>query len=81
VENQQFGHYDTPNNTDQFLIDFSLEVSQNFKVHIDFFLVTGDVNFEIKDALSNDKINKKSPHQFLYIDKDREIFYKKITQE
>ena len=81
MENQQFGHYDTPNNTDQFLIDFSLEVSQNFKVHIDFFLVTGDVNFEIKDALSNDKINKKSSHQFLYIDKDREIFYKKITQE
>ena len=57
VEGQPFGQYDTPNDTDQFLIDFSVETSQNFKIHIDFYLITGDVNFEVKDALSDTPIN------------------------
>ena len=69
LDSQPFGQYDTPNDTDQFLIDFSLETSDNFKVHIDFYLVTGDVNFEVKDALSDNPINV---HKYYLANK---IFY------
>ena len=49
VEKQPFGQYMIQNDTDQFLIDFSKERQDNMKIHIDFYVVSGDVSLELKD--------------------------------
>lgn len=70
INNQPFGQYDTPNDTDQYLIDFSLETAENFKIHIDFLVVTGDVNFVVKNAESENE--EMDVHKYYLANK---IFY------
>ena len=50
IEKQPFGRFNTPEDTNQYLIDLSSAKENWFKVNIEFLVVSGDVNIDIKNA-------------------------------
>ena len=50
LEKQPFGQYMKGNTEDHFLIDISKEKRDYLKVQIDFYVVSGDVSIELKNA-------------------------------
>ena len=70
IENQPFGQYMIKGDTDQYLIDIS-QVNQTIeKIHIDFYVVSGDVSFDLKDKDTNGTI--PNLHKYYLANK---IFY------
>jgi len=69
IERQPFGQYMIQNDTDQYLIDISKETKDKLKIHIDFYVVSGDVSFEFRDG--NDA-NITDIHKYYLANK---IFY------
>ena len=70
LERQPFGQYMIKGDTDQFLIDISKETKDKLKIHIDFYVVSGDVSFELTNKESNE--NLKDIHKYYLANK---IFY------
>jgi hypothetical protein len=70
IERQPFGQYMIKNDTDQFLIDLSQEKQDRMKIHIDFYVVSGDVSFELTDKDSGNIL--EDIHKYYLANK---IFY------
>ena len=70
IKEQPFGQYMIQNDTDQFLIDLDKDKQNFMKIHIDFYVVSGDVSFEIKDK-DTDKV-LEDIHKYYLANK---IFY------
>ena len=70
LERQPFGQYMIKGDTDQFLIDFSQEKKDKMKIHIDFYVVSGDVSFDLRDKDTNNNIT--DIHKYYLANK---IFY------
>jgi len=70
IENQPFGQYMIKGDTDQYLIDISQVTQPIKKIHIDFYVVSGDVSFDLKDKDTDGQI--PNLHKYYLANK---IFY------
>ena len=70
IEKQPFGRYNTPDINNHYLIDFSSIEEKWFKIHIDFLVVSGDVDIDIQNG--DDSTETIDAHKYYLSNK---IFY------
>ena len=72
IDKQPFSRYNTPEDTNQYLIDVSSVKENWFKIYIDLLVVSGDVSVDIKNADNYEAIDANNANKYYLSNK---IFY------